>query len=133
MSIHQSIELFVAINLLATGLSHFLQPKTWVDFFKFLAENGTSGNIFNAMLSIGTGSIIFSFHLVWTWPKMIITLYGLLLIIKGFIYLIFPEIGLKSIRKVNYQGSKKFRWVGLLMSFYSLFLFYGLFVDRVFY
>ncbi|MBT8231369.1 MAG: hypothetical protein HKO66_10970, partial [Saprospiraceae bacterium] len=120
-SLHQSIELFVIINLLVVGLSHFIRPQIWVDFFKLLASKGQAGNVFNALLSLGLGSFIFSFHMVWDGPMIIVTIYGLLLTIKGFLYLTVPDLGLKSIAKVD-DSYNKFKIVGLLMSSVALYL-----------
>jgi len=131
MSTLQSIELFVALNLFTIGLSHFLQPKIWVEFFVFLHQKGNVGNIFNAMLALGMGSIIVSFHFVWEGPMLLVTLYGLSQLIKGFVYLIFPEAGLRSIGKVNGKP-EKFKWVGLVMCFLSLLLIYYLFIPEAF-
>jgi hypothetical protein len=122
MSTIQSIQLFVAINLMVIGLSHFLQPKIWIEFFEFLHKKGNVGNVFNALLALGMGSIILSFHFVWKWPAIIITLYGLAQLLKGFIYLTFPSVGLRSIGKINHKG-QQLKWVGLLMSLCSLLVF----------
>ena len=121
MSTLQSIQFFTALNFFVIGLSHFLQPKIWIEFFEFLYKKGNVGNIFNAMLALGMGTIILSFHFVWTWPMIILTLYGLAQVLKGFIYLIYPSIGLKSIGKVNYK-TKKFKWAGLLMCLFCILL-----------
>ena len=114
MSTLQSIQFFTALNLLVIGLSHFVQPKIWIEFFEFLHKKGNVGNIFNAMLAIGMGTIILSFHYVWTWPMILVTLYGLSQFLKGLIYLTIPSVGIRSIGKVN-QSSQKFRWAGLIM------------------
>ncbi len=131
MSIIQSIQIFVTINFLVIGLSHFSQPKIWIEFFDFLYKKGNVGNIFNAMLALGMGSIILSFHFVWTWPMFIITLYGLTQIIKGLIYLTFPSVGLKSIRRIN-DKTQKLKWVGLGMCIFSIALIIKLINDGVF-
>jgi len=131
MSTIQSIQLFVAINLFVIGLSHFLRPKLWIEFFEFLYKKGNVGNIFNAMLALGMGSIIFSFHFLWKWPMILVTLYGLLQIVKGLIYLTFPSVGLKSIGKIN-ADSQKFKWVGLIMCALCVLLFINLVSDGAF-
>lgn len=126
VDIVHSIQLFVAINVFIIGLSHLLQPVIWIEFFEYLHSKGNVGNIFNAMISLGMGSIILSFHFIWIWPMILVTLYGLLLTLKGLTYLVAPSIGLKSIGSIN-QNSKKFRWVGLVMVLFSLVLGYSLF------
>ncbi|WP_025667990.1 hypothetical protein [Aquimarina megaterium] len=132
MSIIQSIELFTAINLGIVGLSHFLQPGMWVEFFQFLSTKKHVGNIFNALLTLGVGSIILSFHFIWSWPKILITVYGLLLVIKGLIYMLIPSIGIASIAKVTIEKGYKFRWVGLIMFIFSLLILYGLIIEGAF-
>lgn len=131
MSIIHSIQFFVALNLFVLGLSHFLQPKIWIDFFQYLSKKGNVGNILNAMLSLGMGTIILSFHFVWTWPMILVTLYGLAQFLKGLIYLTIPSIGLKSIRKVD-ANFKKFKWVGIVMCLCSILLMYSLNSNGVF-
>lgn len=110
------------------GLSHLLQPKIWIQFFQFLHRKGQVGNIFNAMLSVGMGSLILAFHWIWSWPTVLVTLYGLVLLLKGFIFLIFPSLGLRSIGSVN-EKTWKFRWVGLVMCILALLLAYHLFFE----
>ncbi len=131
MSILQSIQFFTALNLFVIGLSHFVQPKIWIDFFQFLHKKGNVGNIFNAMLAIGMGTIILSFHFVWTWPMIIVTLYGLAQFLKGLVYLTIPSIGLKSIGKVDHNA-QKFRWAGLLMCIFCVLLIVRLVNDGAF-
>jgi len=121
MSTIQSIQLFVAINLFVMGLSHFMRPKIWIEFFEFLFKKGNIGNIFNAMLALGMGSIILSFHFILTWPMILVTFYGLSLLLKGLIYLTFPTVGLKSIERVN-SKTEKFKWAGLFMCISSILL-----------
>ena len=83
------------------------------------------------MLALGMGTIILSFHFVWTWPMLIVTLYGLAQLLKGLIYLIFPSVGLKSIGKVNYK-THKFKWAGLLMCVFCILLVIRLINDGAF-
>ena len=132
MNTIQSIELFTAINLFIIGLSHLIQPKSWVDFFLFLHSKGNVGNIINALIAIGLGSLILSFHFVWNWPWLLVTVYGLLQVIKGLIYLLKPSIGIRNIGSVTMEKANKFRWVGLLIFIFSLLIIYGLVIDKAF-
>jgi len=119
-----SIEIFTAINLGIIGLSHFLQSNLWIDFFNFLHSRGNIGNLINALMALGMGSIIVSFHWIWSGPMFIVTLYGVSQVLKALLYLTKPTIGLKSIEKINKKSAKKFKWAGLAMSCLSLFIFY---------
>ena len=128
LSIHESIQLFFVINILVMGVSHLVRPKIWIKFFEYLSSKGEVGNIFNAMLSLAMGSIIVSFHLVWQWPMIIVTIYGFLSLLKGSLFLIIPGIGLKSISSVNEQGWK-FQVVGVIMCVIAIFVCYNLYLD----
>ncbi len=132
MNSTQSIELFTAINIGIVGLSHFLQPKIWIDFFVFLYKYKNVGNVINALIALGMGSLIVSFHFIWDWPKVLITLYGVLQIIKAFVYLMVPSLGIASLAKVTVKTGYKFRWAGLLMFLMSLLILYGLWIEGVF-
>lgn len=122
----QSIQIFVAINLFIVGLSHFILPKTWVDFFEFLHSKNNVGNIINALIALGMGSIILAFHFIWKGFEVLITLYGLSQVIKGLVYLIFPSIGIKNIGKVTPEKASIFKWSGLIMALISTTIFINL-------
>ena len=121
MTIIESVELFTALNLLFVGLSHFFQPQHWVNFFEKLSGMGDAGNLFNAMLSLGLGSIIFAFHQVWQGPMLLVTVYGLLLCMKGGIYLVFPSVGIKSI-KGKAVNIRNFKIAGVIMTILAVFI-----------
>lgn len=123
----QSIQVFVAINLLVVGLSHFIRPQIWIDFFEFLHSKHNVGNIINALIALGMGSIILAFHFIWKGFEVLITLYGLSQVIKGLVYLNFPSIGIKSIGKVTPEKASGFKWSGLIMTIISATIFINLF------
>lgn len=122
----QSIQVFVAINLFVVGLSHFIRPKIWVDFFEFLHSKNNVGNIINALIALAMGSIILAFHFIWKGVEVLITLYGLSQVIKGLVYLIFPSIGIKNIGKVTQKKASAFKWSGLIMALISATIFINL-------
>jgi uncharacterized protein YjeT (DUF2065 family) len=127
MTLVNSITLFVAINLLVVGLSHLFNPKMWLDFFQLLTKKGIAGNTINALIHFGFGSLVLSLHFIWSWPRLLITIYGLLMTIKGITYLLFPHIGLRSISLVTEKSINKFKWTGLEMTQLSLPVFYNLY------
>ena len=126
----ESIQFFVALNILTIGLSHFFQPKIWGDFFQYLHQKGNVGNILNALIALGAGSFIVAFHFVWKWPMILVTLYGVAQLFKGFLYLMIPSIGLKNIGKVD-EKAGKFRWVGLVMTLLGLLLGFHLYKEGI--
>lgn len=127
MTTIQSIEILVAINLLLVGVSHYVQPGMWVKFFQLLSSKKEAGNVFNALLSSAFGSLIISFHWVWEGPMMVVTIYGLLQLMKGTVYLIWPTVGINSIAKVNMENAAKFKTVGIGMTLMGILLLYFIF------
>jgi hypothetical protein len=55
MTLHESVEFFVALQTLVIGLSHVLQPRVWVDFFVWLRGKGHAGVFANGFLSLWRG------------------------------------------------------------------------------
>ncbi len=77
------------------------------------------------------GTFIVAFHFVWEGPMILVTLYGVAQLGKGFLYLMIPSIGLKSIEQVRGK-SEKFKWVGLVMFALSILLIIQLIQDTAF-
>ena len=71
------------------------------------------------------GTFIVAFHFVWKGLMILVTLYGVAQLVKGFLYLTIPSIGLKSIGKVD-EKAYKFRWVGLVMTVLGILLLFKL-------
>lgn len=111
----RAVEIFAAINLIVIGLSHALQPQAWTDFFKLLHSKGAPGNFFNAMLSLSIGSLIVAFHNIWSGIPVLLTLYGWGSVLKGTIYLCFPEVGLRSIENGTKMPRQKWVLAGCLL------------------
>lgn len=122
MSIHHSIEVFVGLNLLIIGMSHTFRPQAWVLFFEHLSSRGEVGNFFNALLTLGMGTLIVAFHWVWEGPMIIVTIYGIMLTLKGGIYVTIPKIGLNAISGKQVKKANFIR-VGVIMILLSVYIF----------
>jgi hypothetical protein len=122
----QAIELFAAINFLILGLSHVFQPRAWAEFFMLLHRHGRPGVFVNGFLSLLTGSLIVGFHNVWTGIPVILTVLGWLFILKAAIVFIAPNLGLRSMARVQLDNSRKFIIPGVIMIAVALALAYSL-------
>jgi uncharacterized protein YjeT (DUF2065 family) len=78
------------------------------------------------------GSLILSFHFVWHWPKVIVTVFGLMQVLKGLIYLLKPSIGVSAMEEVTMEKANRFRWAGLASFILSVIIMYGLIIDKAF-
>lgn len=98
-----------------TGVSHIAQPRLWAQFFIELRRKGTLGSFYNAMLHLPTGVVIVSFHDVWDGIPIVLTLIGWGLVIKSFVYLVFPQLGTRMLSKVTLERSRGFVIAGILL------------------
>ncbi len=95
----QAVEWFVAITAFAVGLSHMLRPGEWADAFRRLHLLGTPGAFINGGLSLVPGAMIVGGHGSWAWPGAVITGFGWLLVVKGAVCLVAPDVALRSMSR----------------------------------
>jgi uncharacterized protein YjeT (DUF2065 family) len=118
----QAVQLFAAISFLVIGLSHLLQPKSWVTFFQNLAARGTTGAFLEGFLLLNFGAIIVAFHNVWHGPATVLTVVGWSQVLKGAGRFVFPHIGLRVIQRINEERAWYFRVGGVFALLLSGFL-----------
>lgn len=111
----RAVEIFAAINLFVIGVSHLVQPMGWVEFFIWLREKGRPGIFVVAFISLTFGTIVVAFHNVWSGLPMVLTIYGWSQVIKGFLYLSVPQIGMKSLGRINSERAYWFRIAGIVL------------------
>ena len=95
------------------GVSHIVQPRVWAQFFIDLHAKGEVGSFLNALLHFPLGVLIVSFHNVWHGFPIVLTLIGWGLVLKSFIYFIFPRYGLKMLGRVSLERSWEFTVAGV--------------------
>ncbi len=110
-----AVQIFAIIHLTIIGVSHILQPRTWVAFFVRLREKGEAGVFVVAFLSLGFGSIIVAFHNVWSGVPMVLTLLGWAQILKAAVYFAWPAYGLRKLQFVSYERSRMFIGAGVAL------------------
>lgn len=109
------IQLFAIIHLTTIGASHLVAHQAWARFFMDLAARGTSGVILVGFLSLGFGSVVASFHPVWSGLPLMLTLFGWGQVVKGFVYLCLPGRALRRLQSVSVEDSGVFRFPGVAM------------------
>lgn len=95
------------------GVSHISQPRVWARFFMDLHSKGEVGSFLNALLHFPLGALIVSFHNVWHGLPLVLTLIGWGLVLKSFIYFVFPQRGVKLLSRVSMEKSWEFVVAGL--------------------
>lgn len=119
-----AIQKLAVISFFVIGLSHIFQPRVWAQFFIDLRDKGETGSFIVAFIHFPLGALIVAFHNVWQGIPLILTLLGYGWILKGFIYFVFPKLGLKTMSRVAPEKSWEFIAGGfVLLGLGGLFLF----------
>ena len=109
----ENIAIFASINFAIIGLSHICQVQGWREFFHQLHAMGRAGAFANGMIALLMGSLIVSFHNVWTGVPVILTLIGWGYILKATAVFLFPEWNLRSMKSVETSSPLKLRIAGM--------------------
>ena len=97
-----------------TGVSHIVQPRIWAQFFIDMHSKGEVGSFQNALLHFPLGVLIVSLHNLWYgWP-VVLTLIGCGLVLKSFIYFVFPRYGVRVLARVSMERSWEFVVAGII-------------------
>lgn len=86
----QSIQLMAGICFLVLGISYMMRPKDWISWLDNLQSKGRRGSLSLGIFALVFGSFIVAFHPVWQGIPLLLTLLGLLAIIKGITLVLFP-------------------------------------------
>ena len=98
------------------GVSHIAQPRAWTQFFIDMHGKGVVGSFLNALLHFPLGVLIVSFHNVWHGLPLVLTLIGWGLVIKSFIYFVFPRHGVKMLARISIERS----WESVVAGVFSI-------------
>ena len=101
------------ICFFVTGVSHVARPRAWARFFMEMHARGETGSLQNALLHFPLGAVIVSFHDVWEGLPAVLTLIGWGLVLKSFIYFVFPAYGLRVLGRVSVERAWGFVVAGL--------------------
>jgi len=116
------IEAILAIPLVLIGISHILQKRMWLEFFEWLAAKDSIGVVIRTFLfELWPATLVVVFHQEWTWPGVVITLYGHLLMFKVVLSLLVPSIGVKSLKQSQTRGDNTFIVAGIGLIILGLF------------
>jgi hypothetical protein len=95
MPSQHAIEVFAFLNFAIVGLSLILRPGAWVHFFLWMRREGEAGAMIYGLLCVLWGSLIVSFHPDWHGILVVLPLFGVVQLIEGIIFLLFPDAGLR--------------------------------------
>jgi uncharacterized protein YjeT (DUF2065 family) len=115
MDQHATVELVGATCLVATGISHWMYPKSWSALFQQWAAEGIPGAFKNALLHATVGALFVATHPVFTGRSSILTYWAAAVFAKGLFYLVAPGVGVQSMQSLTPERSERLRWMGVPM------------------
>lgn len=86
----QAVLYMAGIGFSVLGLSYLLRADTWDAWLQAAAARGQQASLVFGSVNLLLGSFILAFHPVWTGLPTVLTVIGLLTLLKGSIYLLFP-------------------------------------------
>lgn len=106
-----AVRILVAVSYVVIGVSHLVRPREWAEFFIRLRGLGAVGGFVVAFVHFPLGAIIVAFHNVWTWPAAALTVCGWGLVVKGFLYFVWPAYAERVLRRVTPERAWEFRLI----------------------
>jgi hypothetical protein len=109
-----SIQKLAALVFFVVSVSHIAQPRAWAEFFISLREQGKTGTFANGFIHFPLGALVVSFHNVWTWPEVVLTVAGWGLVVKSLLSFVHPRIAMRSLERVSVERAWEFAVAGVL-------------------
>lgn len=121
LSSEQAVEIGVALSSTIMGVSHIARPTDWADLFKRLHGLGTAGAFANGGLCLLPATVILACHQSVSFPKVGVTMFGVLLAIKATLCFLLPHLALRSMKRGadNPSSFAKAGMVALLFAVWS--------------
>ena len=119
-----SVQLLVAVSYFVVGVSHIAQPRAWAEFFIELREKGKTGAFIVAFIHFPLGALVVSFHNVWAWPEVVLTVAGWGLVCKGFLYFVYPKHAERMLGGVSVERAWGFAVAGVFGLLFAAFCAY---------
>ncbi|MEY2532023.1 MAG: hypothetical protein QOI96_2108 [Verrucomicrobiota bacterium] len=121
-----AIEKLVAVCFFVIGLSHILQPRTWVEFFIRFRDKGAVGSLQLGLFHLPFALLIVSFHNIWHGLPLIVTIIGWAQLLKSALYLTYPKHGLRMLATVSVERSWQYVVAGVFSIVISGVIFFSL-------
>ena len=110
----RAIEIFAVVQLTVIGLSHIFFHRAWAEFFIWLTARGRAGAFANGFMSLAFGSIVVAFHQVWSGLPLVLTIVGVLSLVKAANCFLLPDLALRSMARVSLARSREFVGAGVV-------------------
>jgi hypothetical protein len=122
----RALEIFAIIHLGLMGLSHVVRHRAWAEFFIVLRGHGHGGVFVHGFISLAFGAVILALHRVWVGIPAVLSVLGVLYLLKSAQCFLLPAISLRSLNRVSTERSLMFVAPGIAFLAVALVLTFGL-------
>lgn len=85
-----AVAFMAGTSFLVIGLSLLFRPGAWMDWLDAVGKEGERAAITIGMIEILLGGLIVGFHWKWEGLPLVLTIIGVLAMLEGAFYLLFP-------------------------------------------
>ena len=85
-----AVQMMAGITFTALGVSYLIKTADWIGWLAALQAKGRNGSLSLGVAAVVLGSFILAFHPVWQGVPLVLTLLGVLAVVKGSMLLLFP-------------------------------------------
>ena len=110
----RAIEIYAVVQLALIGVSHIVHHRAWAELFVALTARGRAGAFVNGLLSLAFGSMVVAFHPVWSGLPAVLTVLGVLSLVKAAVCFLMPDVALRSMARATPERSGEFVGAGVV-------------------
>jgi hypothetical protein len=115
--VERAVEIFAVLHLGLMGLSHVFRHRAWAEFFIALRARGRAGVFVHGFIALSCGAVIVALHRVWSGRPMVLSIVGVLYLVKAFQCFVLPGVSLRSLQRVSLERSPMFIAAGVMFLF----------------
>lgn len=111
----QSIQFMTSISLIIFGLSYLTSANDWIMWIEHLERQGRRASLTLGSVNLLIGSFILAFHWIWQgWP-LLVSLIGVIALVKAGTYLLCPGWLPAKLSKIHKQLPGWLKISGLIL------------------
>jgi len=111
----EAIEFIVGITFLFLGISFILRQQDWIKLIEHIEGKGNRAVLVMGMLNTLAGSAILGFHFTWAGMSLIVTIIGVIFLVRGFLCLMYPSWVLKKLHRLMNHSRNNLKIASVLV------------------
>ena len=120
----REIQILASVSFFVIGVSHIFQRSAWIEFFAKLHNLGRLGSFAEGFLYLNFGGLIVSFHNIWTFPEVVLTLIGWVYVLKALFRFAAPAAVLRIYARMVPERAWQLQVAGgMLLALSAFFMF----------